>query len=257
VNQRSSDNYTEQTSAGSINTVSATKNTQGTSLPSRRDNPFATCWTKPGAIKFRFDAGQSAEGLVARLASQNWVGAIIGPHGCGKSTLLETLKPALIADGCHIQAITLRGGQRRLPKDFLIDCQKLIEQRNHGAEKISRADPSPQRGRLLIVVDGFEQLRWLERARLRQFCRRRNAGLLVTAHRPIDIRPLICLSPDQKLIARLVVDLCREVSTAVSALDVAASYARHGSNVREILFDLYDRHERLRMELVLGGSARS
>jgi hypothetical protein len=169
---------------------------------------------------------------------------------------LETLKPALIAGGCHVQAITLRGGQRRLPKDFLIECQKLIEKRNHDAEKISRAVPSPQRGRLLIVVDGCEQLRWLERVRLRRFCRRQNVGLLVTAHRPIGIRPLIRLSPSRKLIEEVVADLCREVSTAVSAVDVAASYARHGSNVREILFDLYDRHERLRTESGLGVSIK-
>jgi energy-coupling factor transporter ATP-binding protein EcfA2 len=226
------------------------------SIPSRRDNPFATCWTKPGAIRFRFDAGQSAEHLVARLASQYWVGAIIGPHGSGKSTLMETLKPALIARGCQIHSITLRGGQRRLPTDFLIDCQMLIEKQYHDAEQSAQADPTPQPWRLLVVVDGFEQLRWLERARLRWFCRRRNAGLLVTSHRRIGIRPLIRLSPGQKLIEQLVANLCSEVSTGVTALDVAASNARHGSNVREILFDLYDRHERLRTELGLGVSAR-
>jgi hypothetical protein len=36
------------------------------------------------------------------------------------------------------------------------------------------------------------------------------------------------------------------VSTPITDSDVAASHACHGSNVRELLFDLYDRHEQLR-----------
>src|SRR4051794_29546436 len=87
--------------------------------PSRRDNPFATCWTRLGTIPFRFDKSQTAEQLVDKLLTQEWRGAIIGPHGSGKSTLLEALKPALIAAGRNILAISLRDGQRRLPRDFL------------------------------------------------------------------------------------------------------------------------------------------
>ena len=30
------------------------------SVPSRHDNPFATCWTRPGAIPFRFENGVMA-----------------------------------------------------------------------------------------------------------------------------------------------------------------------------------------------------
>src|SRR5688572_16831093 len=83
--------------------------------PSRRDNPFATCWTTPGALAFRFDDRQDAERLVGKLASHNWWGAIEGPHGSGKSTLLESLKPALAAAGRHVIALALHDGQRRLP----------------------------------------------------------------------------------------------------------------------------------------------
>ena len=87
--------------------------------PSRHDNPFATCWTRPGALSFRFAEGHSAEQLVAKLAAQDWQGAIVGPHGSGKSTLLETLVPRLHAAGLRLHAVTLRDGQRRLPHGFL------------------------------------------------------------------------------------------------------------------------------------------
>src|SRR6185436_15899767 len=87
--------------------------------PSRHANPFATCWTRPGAIPFKFRDGQSADNLVAKLAAQKWYGAIIGPHGCGKSTLLETLKPALVAAGRTIYSISLHDRQPWLPADWL------------------------------------------------------------------------------------------------------------------------------------------
>jgi energy-coupling factor transporter ATP-binding protein EcfA2 len=183
-------------------------------LPSRYDNPFATCWTRPGALPFRFPTGQSAEQLVARLAAQNWHGAIVGPHGSGKSTLLETLKPVLRAAGC----------------EFGEAC------------------------RTVVIVDGYEQLGWFERLRLTRRCRRKNFGLLVTSHAiPIGIPLLVRLAPNRDVVQRLVADLAAQVSTPITAADVAASHACHGSNVREILFDLYDRHERLRRAARSGG----
>jgi len=211
--------------------------------PSRRGNPFATCWTRPGALAFRFAEGLGAEQLVARLAAQNWRGEIVGPHGSGKSTLVETLKPALGAAGCRVHAIALRDGQRRLPTDLgLGEGEAPAEPRDMHACGSAEASPS----RALVIVDGYEQLGWLGRLQLKRHCRRTGAGLLVTCHAPTGLPTLIRLSPDQRLIEQLVADLCAEVSTKIAIADVAASHACHGSNVREIFFDLYDRHEMLR-----------
>jgi hypothetical protein len=195
-----------------------------TSLPpSRRDNPFATCWTKPGALAFRFQDDQCAEQLVSKLAAQNWWGQIIGPHGSGKSTLLATLKPALSAAGCQIHEIELNDGSRHLPRNL----------------------SAPSHGELL-VVDGFEQLNWRARLQLKWRCRRASTGLLVTSHVSMGLPTLVQLSPSRRLIEQLVADLCAQASSAITSKDVAASHASHGSNLREIFFDLYDRHERLR-----------
>jgi hypothetical protein len=193
--------------------------------PSRHSNPFATCWTRPGAIAFHFDAGQSAEQLIAKLADQQWRGAIVGPHGSGKSTLLETLKPALCAAGFHVNSITLQNGERHLSADFL-----------------SRVNHRPK----LFIIDGYEQLGWYDRAKLKRICGRAGHGLLVTSHSQTSLPTLIHLAPNERLVQQLVAQLSAQVSTPVTVADVAASLACHGSNVREILFDLYDRHERLR-----------
>ena len=197
--------------------------TRSIAPPSRGVNPFATCWTRPGALPYRFNDDQSIEQLVAKFVAQQWRGAIIGPHGSGKSTLLESLKPAIIAAGRNIQAISLRDGQRRIPRHFFASWK---------CEANS-----------VVIIDGYEQLGWPARLRLRLRCRSTGAGLLVTSHTPVCIPTLIRLSPDRQLVEQLVGDLCAEVSTTITRADIAASHACHGSNVREILFDLYDRHE--------------
>lgn len=192
--------------------------------PSRYSNPFATCWTKPGALPFQFPAGQSAESVVARLAATNWRGAIIGPHGAGKSTLLATLVPALKAAGRYVNTITLRDGQRCWPPGFL---------------RHALAPPQP-----LLIIDGYEQLWGGGRIGLDLQCRCAAAGLLVTSHASTWLPTLVELKPDLQLVMQLTVHLRRRVPSPITLDDVAASYACHGCNVREIMFDLYDRHER-------------
>src|SRR3954471_19800405 len=200
---------------------------QALSTPSRLDNPFATCWTRPGAIPFRFSGRCSIEMIKAKLGTQDGRGTIIGPHGSGKTTLLESLKPVLVAAGFDIHAILLRDAQRRLPRSF--------------ADQLGTCNSSS-----MIIVDGYEQLHLLARWRLCSQVRRRRAGLLVTSHCSTRIPELITLSPDRDLVEDLVGALCEKVSTPVTADDIAASHACHGSNVREIFFDLYDRHEQRR-----------
>jgi energy-coupling factor transporter ATP-binding protein EcfA2 len=202
--------------------------------PSKYDNPFATCWTKPGAMSFEFSPDETTEQLVGKLAQCGWRGAIVGPHGSGKSTLLETLKPAIAAAGREIAAISLRDRQRRLPREVV----ESLNQRKH-------------LGPIVIIVDGYEQLGWIERWRLTSLCHLKCAGLLVTSHTSTRLPTLIELTPNAALVSLLVARLCAEVSTPITVKDIDlkdldASLACHGSNVREIFFDLYDRHERKR-----------
>lgn len=194
-------------------------------VPSRHSNPFATCWTKPGALEFQFRRGESAERLVAQLAELNWQGAIVGAHGSGKSTLLASLTSRLKAAGRNVAAIVLREGEWRLPRDFVRRSLKM---------------PRP-----LIVVDGYEQISWLGRRVLLARCRLAGAGLLVTSHAPTNLPLLYATEPSLPVAAQLVSTLTARNSSPVTAADVAASHATHGSNFRELFFSLYDRHEAL------------
>jgi len=203
------------------------------SMPSRHDNPFATCWTRPGALPFHFADGESIEQLITKLCGQRWWGEITGTHGSGKSTLLAALIPALVAAGWRVQAVTLRKGQRRLPDEF----QEQLRNRHSGYLGASLR---------LFIVDGYEQLSRFARWRLTRACRRAGAGLVVTSHAPTGLPELVRLAPDGRLVQQIVRELCAQVSASVATADIDASHACHGSNVREILFDLYERHERLR-----------
>lgn len=213
--------------------------------PSRRSNPFATCWTRPGALSFQFPEGRSARQMISQLAAHNWLGQIVGPHGSGKSSLVATLVPEIVAAGRQVKLLSARAGE-------LYDCaappsDSALRHQEHGPASLplSRSrvlQVAP--GLPVVIVEGFEQLGWWQRRQWRTVCRRRGVGLLVTSHQSCGLPMLIRLVPDCRLIEQLVADLCTQVSTGITMADVAASYARHGANVREILFELYDRHER-------------
>jgi hypothetical protein len=100
--------------------------------------------------------------------------------------------------------------------------------------------------RRIFIIDGYEQFSAWQRLRLKIRCRRRGSGLLVTSHTATGLPTLIQLAPDRRLVEDLVGHLCSNVSSGVTPADVAASHACHGTNVRDILFDLYDRHEHWR-----------
>ena len=141
----------------------------------------------------------------------------------GKSTLLADLAGQLRLRGRTVLATTLRKGCRRLPAGFL-----------------AAASSGP---RTQLVIDGFEQLGWWHRWQVEACSWWRNSGLLVTTHRHCQLPVLAELAPDLRTVQNLVYDLLQGDRTVVTDNDVAASFARHNGNVREILFDLYDRYE--------------
>ena len=189
-------------------------------------NPFSTRFTRPGAIPFVFPPGINAASLVQRLAALGWWGEIVGPHGSGKSTLLAGLRPELLNAGRTLIDIELHDGQRRLP-----------------IELSSLPDVSPS---MQFLVDGYEQLGWLARTKLRWFCRRHGCGLLVTSHQSVGLPPLFRTSVDAELAMTIVRTLLLDHDKPFTADEIAARLELHRGNLRETLFDLYDRHERRR-----------
>lgn len=187
-------------------------------------NPFSTRYTQPGALKYLFDEGQNASGLVARLRDANWWGQILGPHGAGKTTLLKSLLPLLEGADRRVEVFTLRGGQRRLP------C--ALHDGWSGRDR-----------RVQIVVDGYEQLGRCARWRLLRRCRRTGAGLLVTSHQDAGLPTLVQARPSLQVLTALVHQLQAGQRLQIEERAIAQCYQRCQGDVRESLFALYDLYE--------------
>jgi len=209
------------------------------------ENPFSTSFVRPGKVPFLFAPGEDAGQLVQRLKLNGWWGQITGVHGAGKSTLLHSLKPHLEASQREIRWITLRGGQRRL--------------------QLESDEPAKWGAQTQLVIDGYEQLSWFSRWRLRRAAGRRGAGLLVTSHASAGLPLLIHVETPlvtvQKIVAHLLsqqpqsLHLPAPVGQAdscggpleISAEAVKNCFLRHNGNIRETLFALYDLYEQQRI----------
>lgn len=198
-------------------------------LPPMR-NPFATSYIRPGAIPFLFPEGWSLERLVAQLSAQGGWGQIVGPHGSGKSTLLAQLTSAIEQSGRSVARFTLRQNDRRPP------------------------GWPPARGTQCVAIDGYEQLGWMWRWRVKAWCRRHASGLVVTAHRDVGLPALWTTAPDLGTLQRIVEHLRATARTTpadasaapggwFSTEELAAALAAAEGNLREALFTLYDLYQ--------------
>lgn len=185
-------------------------------------NPFCTRCVRPGARPFLFLPGQTAAELANRFRLARRRGAVVGPHGSGKSTLLATLLPELQRQGQQIAAIALHDGQRRLPRRF---------------------PPPSAQADTVVVIDGYEQLGFFARCRLCWLCRRRQLGLLVTAHAAARLPVLFRTEVALPLAQRLAQDLQDGFPRLVHDADVARVFPRCEGNLRELLFELFDLYE--------------
>jgi hypothetical protein len=188
-------------------------------MPAAASNPFATRFTRPGAIEFLFQSDESLESLVGKLRDHGWRGQIIGPHGSGKSTLLAALEPKLAEAGREVVRRSLAGGQR------YIDLPPLFA-------------PTA-----ILVIDGFEQLSWWSRWKVKAACRRHGTALLVTAHADLGLPTIFATQPSLELARRLVTRLLPEGDATLTDADVAAAFSQHPNNLREMLFSLYDLYQ--------------
>jgi len=242
-------------------------------------NPFSTRFIRPGAVEFLFPAGQTAETLVETLRQHAWQGQIIGPHGSGKSTLLAALVPALEAAGrkcvaARVQAFErMRDGETEGRREGATggDGDSGVPGTQYSAPGTSPATTSDSpiaanalplsthgtRQLLLppvesldentqLIIDGFEQLSWWSRRSVKQVCRSRGAGLLVTAHQDLGLPTLLRTEPSLELAQAVVARLLPPGDETLRPEDISRAFEATGGNLRETLFGLYDVYQQRR-----------
>jgi hypothetical protein len=173
------------------------------------DNPFRT--ERLDALRYRFVDG-SREALLARLAAQGFRGALVGPEGSGKSTLLRELAAELRRRGFRTREVQLREDEPGIPWDRL--------------RGLGPGDA--------LLLDGAEQIGWMDRLRVRRAARGAGA-FLVTAHAETWLPALHRTRTTPGLLASLAAELAPGV-------EVGGLWGRHGGDVREALLALYDRN---------------
>jgi GTPase SAR1 family protein len=190
-------------------------------------NPFSSRFTRPGCIESHDAAGSRIDVglLIDRLECLGGTAAIVGPHGSGKSTLLVHLS----------EEITRRGG--RAPRIRLHSWRD--------ATSVWEAMRGAGSG-ATVCVDGWECLGPPVRLLLRLVAGIRGCKLLVTSHRGGDL-PVLVRSVTSAALLQAIVRTLPESSLWQGKLiapdDVEDAFLRHGGDVRESLWDLYDRFE--------------
>ena len=187
------------------------------------ENPFCSRRIRPGAIPFFFPEGVDADVLVERLRESQWSGQIIGPHGTGKSTLLAALLPALVKAGRKLVHLELPDGTRQLPLS---------------AKELDGLDADAQ-----LAIDGYEQLTYWARRRLKNRSKTQGFGLLIIAHAPDDLPELYRTEGSLAVAQQIVAELLRETPVKISETLVEERFRKHNGNLREMLFSLYDIYE--------------
>ena len=174
-----------------------------------RDNPFAS--DRVESLRYRLPEGMTWDRLLERLAALRFRAALVGPHGRGKTTLLEDLARRLTARGFRVRTITLRQDERR------VDWKRL---RGIGADDV-------------LFLDGADLLGRIDWLRVRFHCRRAG-GLIVTSHRAGLLPTLLECDTTPELLADLVRELTGE------ELETGELFARHGGNLRQAFWEMYD-----------------
>jgi hypothetical protein len=197
-------------------------------------NPFATRYIRPGAQDYIFPPGSSAGQLVETLRQNNWCGQIIGPHGSGKSTLIAAIIPALESAGRKVIHCRMSNVEGRT-SDIASDPPTFDFRPRAFDPTAIQLDATTQ-----LVIDGYEQLSWLQRRSLVQRCNQLHSGLLVTAHRDMNLPMLIQIEPSLELTRAVVARLLLNERNSITAEDIASAYQAASGNIRETLFRLFD-----------------
>jgi len=190
-------------------------------------NPFSTRFTRPGRIEPFDGAGRRVDidGLVERFRGLGSTAAIVGPHGSGKSTLLTHLA----------EAIERRDGQSsRIRLHSWRDALAAWRVIRHSAACGT------------VCIDSWECIGPATRILLRLAARLSGCGLLVTSHRGTGMPELMRCGTSADLLSAIVRSLPDHAcwyGTLICEADIEAAFTKHSGNLRESLYELYDRFE--------------
>ena len=191
-------------------------------------NPFSTRFIQPGAISYECFDGTVTELAERFLKLPSKRGSIIGPHGSGKSTLVASLE---------LRFRAILPNSKIHPLRFSTDRSA-----SRSLKSVSEWVPGS-----IAILDGYEQLRFWPRFTIERIARARSISILATAHQPIRGFETIWKTTVNESSSKWVVEqLLQQTGVPDSSKELlqseawSRSRAKHGQNLRESLFDMYD-----------------
>lgn len=230
------------------------------SVPS---NPFSSRFLRLGNIPFFFQRQTGEIGQLdlehskcwEELSNQFWkdaetgraewggrgecptVSQIVGSHGTGKSTLLTFLAAFWLQQGKTVHSTVLRDQEQTFSQEFWNQLRKELA-------SVPTAETAKQGCRTespVVIIDGYEQLGWFSRFKLRRLQRRFAFRLLLSVHRPIRGIPVLYETvPTFDLLQHVVRFLLRSSQWIISDEELRQLHQRFSGNFRAIIAELYD-----------------
>ena len=183
------------------------------------ENPFAT----ERVIKvLKYDpewVGTSWEVIWDRWEEIGRRGALIGRHGAGKTTFLDAWVDQLRGRGFKWRRYFLNG-----------ECRNLSEEEWSEIENYAGSE--------VMILDGEEQLSWLQRRRFEKITED-GAGCLVTRHRRGRGEVLLEFDPNIEVLYRCVDRLAPEMVDELRP-ELPRMWKEHYGNLREVFLACYD-----------------
>lgn len=260
-------------------------------------NPFSTRFIRPGATTYRFPTGVSAHTLADQFFRQHLGrAAIVGPHGSGKTSLLYALAPYLgsieeshLCDGDPAPEATSCSDPNSNELITKTNSHRVfwfrLMVRSRESTPHAHVKKTPHRDSLramlrsrrrwqsdtVVVIDGWEQIRWPMRGWIYWNAQRSQTKLLVTSHHK-TILPTLWDSHVRPEIAQQVIrDLLEAaqantgsqthplptshpesdsaqqfrdwVTQVCDPAQLERAIAENHGSLREVLFGLYDSYE--------------
>ena len=112
------------------------------------------------------------------------------------------------------------------------------------AEKSTVPEADKWTPETLVIVDGAEQLPWPRRQWLVAQCGWAKCGLLWTTHKPLGLPLLWETKVNVALAEQIVGQVLPPGDERITPQEIAAAFAAAKENIREMLFQLFDKYQR-------------
>ena len=178
-----------------------------------KNNPFAT----DRVLQIRYMPQTCTwDELLARLKAMHYRAAIVGTDGTGKTTLIEDIARRLTEQGLSCRSIFVT-------MDIPVPPGKINE--------ILDGE-----GFNVLLIDGADHLKRFVWHLIKRKINRKNAGLVITSHKPHMLPTLIECSTTPALLKEIVTGLSGQTDDKL----IENLYHKHKGNIRDALRELYD-----------------